>query len=250
MSQITIATTTFYPNVEDLRFKLASRFVQDAVAASHRVVVIDGSPDQAVGEAFDKLGAIVYKQETPGMGPGRREAIGKAALAEERSCAGEIRVVAWVEPEKYPVVPFLSGLSDEMKAGGVDLIIPRRRSLAGYPKYQQLCELRGNWEVGNHTGRPDLDLWFGPRIIGTRAVRHFTQYRGEWGDKWDSIFIPVAWALAAKLEVCTTVVDYVHPPEQTSVEASDPAMDRKRNEQLETLTNAMGHECRKLGLSL
>lgn len=241
-----IATTTFYPNANDLRFELASRFVKDAVAEGHKVVVVDDSPDAAVADRFLHLGAVVEKQTAKGMGPGRRQALKKAydlSISENQADPA----FAWIEPEKFPLVPYLKDLVPLIERGA-DIVIPRRQSLASYPTYQEACELRGNWAAGSLTGRPELDLWFGPRLMGFRGLRYFLDYEGDHGDRWDSIFIPVVRAIAIGRSVLSATVPYLHPAEQTAAEEGNLEMDKKRDIQLETLLACIRTECKKLGL--
>lgn len=233
-----IATTTFYTSPDDLRFKLATKFVKEAVKAGHEVVIVDGSPLPEIGEQLRNLGASVCAQREKGMGPGRREAL---------RLASDSDVIAWVEPEKHPLVPFLEVLAEKVRAGA-DMVIPRRRSLGSYPKYQEISEHKGNWEAGSMTGRPELDLWFGPRVMNLKGLSHFLAYDGLYEDRWDSIFIPVMWAIADGSRVVSHTVDYVHPAEQTAAEEGDATMDKKRDVQLESLLQAIGAECSKLGL--
>ena len=46
----------------------------------------------------------------------------------------------------------------------------------------------------NLTGR-EFDIWFGPRLFNKKTSKYFLDYNGEYGDKWESIFIPVMDAL-------------------------------------------------------
>lgn len=243
MSSLTIATSTFYNSTTDLRFELAQRFVRDAVTLGHRVVIVDASPLPEIANILYSLGATVSPQNEKGMGRGRRQAL-REAMDLENSHTDE-PVVAWCEPEKYPLVPFFDEMSEFMWEGEIDLLIPRRHNLDGYPKYQQLSELRGNWQVGTFTGQPELDLWFGPRLMNDLGLSAFLEYEGDHGDKWDSIFAPVARAIAAEMSVESYMVNYVHPPEQTAAEVNDEAMDRKRDEQFDTLIECMRKECIK-----
>lgn len=221
-----------------------------ACIAGYKVIVVDGSPESWVQAVLQQCGAVVLRETGKGMGAARRQAI-QAAL--------DSQCIIWLEPEKAPLVPLLAPVVRKITVDGIDLVVPRRASLASYPQYQQYCELTGNHEVGNLTGRPELDLWFGPRVMNPRVAKLFTGYDGEYGDRWDSIFAPVARAIAMDepqssqsagkpIKVASVVVDYRHPPEQTAAESNDKTMDRKRDQQLAELVDAMRIECRKLGL--
>lgn len=218
--------------------------MEAAQRESYPVYVVDGSPEPWAKQAFEERGAIVLREEGGGMGAARRQVI-RAALEDFREYA-----YVWMEPEKAPLVPLLGPVIDQLRAG-YSLVLPRRKSLDSYPKYQQYCELKGNWLVGNMLSRPDLDLWFGPRAMDRHGARLFIDYDGEYGDRWDSIFIPVARAVnfghcSGSRFVASVLVDYRHPAEQTAAETGDEAMDRKRDTQLAELLAAMQIECQKL----
>ena len=250
-----IVTTTFYTSVHDIRFLLALEMIRLACSAGYKVIVVDGSPESWVQAALQQCGAVVLR-EIPGkgMGASRRQAI-QAALDDPDNTG----VIIWLEPEKAPLVPLLAPVVRKITVDGIDLVVPRRESLVSYPQYQQYCELTGNHLVGNCTGRPELDLWFGPRAMNRRVAQLFTDYGGEYGDRWDSIFIPVARAIAMSqpqplqspeqpIKVASVVVSYQHPPQQTAAETNDMTMNRKRDQQLNELVGAMRAECLKLGL--
>ena len=74
--------------------------------------------------------------------------------------------------------------------------------------------------------------------MNRRAARLMVEYDGQYGDRWDSIFIPVLMAMKRNYTVAGHTIDYIHPPEQTAAE-SDPSMDRKRDEQLVMLLDGM-----------
>ena len=241
-----IATTTFYPTANDLRCQLAGQFMNQVREAGHKVIVVDDSPDPAIPEMFSELGAIVHRQTAKGMGPGRRQAIQAIfdlAVKENNSTP----IFVWIEPEKHPLIPLLEPAIRTVRAGA-NLVVPRRRSLASYPSYQQICEARGNWEAGSLTGAPELDLYFGPRLMDMGTCAYFLDYEGDHGDKWDSIFIPVVRVVAAGRRVTSVTVDYVHPPEQTQAEEGNVEMDKKRDVQLDTLLACIKVECEKLSL--
>lgn len=227
-----VVTTTFSKNVQDMRFKLALNMVSSIVQRfGTGPIIVDDSPAE-VKDALRAIGGQVFDQEPgTGMGAARRQAV-KVALEQGAE------TIVWMEPEKHPLVTFLDQLVDQFDFDRADLLIPRRRSLRSYPTYQMVKELEGNHEAGSLTRRPDLDLWFGPRVMNRRAARLMVDYDGQYGDRWDSIFIPVLMALKRNYTVVGHTVDYVHPPEQTAAE-SDPSMDRKRDEQLVTLLDGM-----------
>lgn len=228
--QVYVATTTYSNGIGELRTQLALRTIKDLVALTgHPPIVVDASPDLASVAAFEEAGAyIVLQNPNTRMGQSRRQAV-RYAMDDGA------KIVIWMEPEKYPMVPFLPNLVAPILSDEFDIIIPRRRTLRSYPEHQMLRELQGNHEAGSMTGRPDLDLWVGVRVMNIKAAGLFLNYDGECGDRWESIFIPVVMALREGLRVGSVDVDYVHPPEQTKAETGDPEFDRKRDVQLEVL---------------
>lgn len=230
---VRVVTTTLSKNPDDLRVALAIRTINAVKAMTgNPMIVIDGSPEP-VKDLLRSAGADVVDEDPTNktMGDSRRQAVYWGEMAGSD-------IIIWMEPEKYPLVPFLPQLVAPVMNGEFDLVIPRRRSLRSYPAYQMAKELEGNHEVASMTGRPDLDLWSGPRIMNRKAATLFTHYRGQFGDRWESIFIPVVETLSMGLRVGSVTVDYVHPPEQTAAE-SGPEFDQKRDVQLNVLVEAM-----------
>ena len=96
----------------------------------------------------------------------------------------------------------------------------------------------GNLFWNKLTGH-DLDMWFGPRTFRRDISAYFTAYNGEYGGKWDSIFIPVMDAIIGGENVKSVTVDYTHPAEQTAFEEQDLSLYWKRVKQLENLLPAL-----------
>lgn len=241
MKSAVIATTTFYFNLDEVRTRLALKTICEARKLDYQIIVVDGSPN-FIKDAFLNAGAIVLNQNEKGMGPGRRQAIREAA-----NLAGPNGAVIWMEPEKTPLICQLNELLEYFWLKKDPLLIPGRRTLDSYPKSQQHAEWLGNRIFQMITGK-DLDVWFGPRIFSTEISGFFLNYKGEYGDKWDSIFIPILRILASGKTVAGYGIDYAHPQEQTTTEENDLLMDLKRIEQLTTLVNAIRKESEILGL--
>ncbi len=238
-----LVTTTFSKSVEELRSQLALNTVRATREAGHDIIVVDGSLDQKFKDALSGAGAIVHEQKEKGMGSSRRQCI-QAGLDAGAEC------IIWLEPEKYPFVPFVPDLVKKLRTSVPHLIVPRRRNLDGYPPYQHFSELRLNHELGNITGRPDLDLSIGPRVFNRLAANYFLDYKGERGDQWESIFIPVLRALYDGVLIESFIVGYVHPPEQTAAELEDEEMNHRRDLQRKSLIRAMSEEKEFLGFKV
>ena len=87
-----------------------------------------------------------------------------------------------------------------------------------------------------------LDLFVGPRIYGKHMNHYFLSYSGgpnkKYGDRWDSIFIPVFDMIKDGRRVMDVPFDYSHPSEQTKIESGDTSFNGKRLEQLASLVKA------------
>lgn len=248
MPQIVLATTTRYASVDEVRCRLAQQMVRAAHTEGFGIVVVDGSPTEEVRAALENAGAVVLREETGAtMGAGRR-----LALQEAGALCGTDGACAWIEPEKFPLVPSLRRLCAPIFAGTAHITVPARTEagFASYPAVQAFAEQCGNAIFAKLAGTT-LDMWFGPRAMHVRGLAYFARYAGDYGDRWDAIFIPVLRALRDGLCVVSVPVDYCHPAEQTRVEADDRQVGiLKRLEQLTTLARALCEESAKLGFSV
>lgn len=233
--KIVLVTTTFSQSKNDLRAQLALKTIGEAKKAGYAIIVVDGSPDDGFKKELSDAGAVVIPEKEKGMGKSRRQCI-------QAGIDAGANTLAWLEPEKYPMVSLFKPLFEMLETDVPHIIIPRRKDLDGYPPYQHFSELRLNHALGNITGRPDWDLPIGPRVFNKSAAKYFLDYKGERGDQWESIFIPVFRAYRDGVRVDSCLVDYIHPPEQTAAELEDENMNHKRDVQREDLIKAMMDE--------
>ncbi|HEY6736229.1 MAG TPA: hypothetical protein VI322_00780, partial [Candidatus Saccharimonadia bacterium] len=118
--------------------------------------------------------------------------------------------------------------------GSAHIVVPNRgvAGMASLPKIQRLLEEAGNeyWDrfFGFQADKPlfdlsdgALDLWVGVRIISPIALKYFLEYDGRHGDKWMSIFAPLALAAAAGMIVTGRHVDSLYKYEQSKWEAKN-----------------------------
>ncbi|MBU2638681.1 MAG: hypothetical protein KJ955_06935 [Nanoarchaeota archaeon] len=242
LEQITaIATTTFYkPGSENdaMRAELAKSTIRKATDLGYGVVVVDGGSSDELLREFERYGAQVFLEKSMNMGQSRRHAIERA-----RNLGRE--VVAWTEPEKDSYIPELYKTVEAVILGhGADIVVPRRHSLESYPVVQQHAEQLGNSFWKELTGH-DLDVWVGPRTFTRDAAEYFLNYNGEYGDKWDSIFIPVMDAIIDGKNVKSVTIEYTHPRQQTALEEHDLTLYWKRLEQLQNLLGALEKHWKK-----
>lgn len=237
---LVIATTTRYPSVQDLRCQLALAMIHQAVKVQgFDVVIVDGSPQpNNIRSVLKDAGAIIF-EEAPAstMGASRRQALTQASRLEQE-------VIIWMEPEKEPLVSCLAELAQPILNDQADIAIPSRSEagLASYPRLQRLAEECGN-ETFKRVSGLTLDVWFGPRLMNRKGVKFFLEYDGKYGDRWDSIFIPLLRAHAAGLKILNMPTQYLHPQKQTQQEEKDMATGIvKRLEQLQNLITALCQE--------
>lgn len=266
-----IVTTTFMSSAAyDHRFELARQTCNMAKVLGYPIVVVDGSPDNVTARgALMAAGAtLVEQQSEKGMGSSRRQcikagldAVSTASMIETAGFAHalqaftDISAIAWIEPEKANMVPFLKPCVEMVKQG-YDIVVPwRNRLYADLPPYQALSEGRANHEIAEITGL-NLDFYVGPRIMSRRAAELLLSYRGKsrvdpavkYGDNWEILFVPLIWALQDGLRIGSCPVDYVHPAIQTAHEIGNAEMDKKRDFQRATLVAAMRQEAELIGL--
>jgi hypothetical protein len=245
---VVLVTTTMYSSMNDIRAPLAVKTCLAAKNCGYRIIVADDS-SYDIKVALRETGATVIDR-APGLGIGASR---RLALVE--GVNSKARVVVWLEPEKYTLIPLLVPSISKVFTREVDVVVPRRKNLDTYPEYQHFSELRGNHEIGNVTGRPDLDLYFGPRVLSSEAAEFMSKYIGKCGentyaDNWEILFIPIVWMLTpnqSRFIVKSVVVDYDHPPEQLIED--DLEMKIKRDRQRSDIVSSVTQEAKRLGLS-
>jgi len=243
--KVAIATSTLYnPDWESygLRAELAKKTIINAKNIGYEISIVDGGSSDELLKEFERYGAkvIVELQRSDTMGAQRRNAI-------EYACNLGRDVIVWMEPEKETYVSEIEKTVTPIIEGSAEMVIPRRKSLESYPVFQQHFEQMGNIFWKDVTGT-DLDVWFGPRTWKKEMSRYFLDYKGEYGDKWDSIFVPVVNAIFDGRKVISVDVDYIHPKKQTEAEEHNIKFYMKRVEQLDNLTNALYKHWKKLNL--
>ncbi|MEK6856853.1 MAG: hypothetical protein AABX49_02445 [Nanoarchaeota archaeon] len=230
---VTIATSTYYrpdSDSDNIRAEIAKRTFRKAADLGYEVAVVDAGSSDGLLKEFERYGARLSLNLNGTMGSDRRKAI-------EIASNNGRRLVAWTEPEKEHYVPELWKTALPIIEEKADMVIPDRRPLDDYPIGQQYAENLGNLVWKELTGL-DLDMWCGPRTFRKELSHYFVEYDGKYGDKWDSIFIPVMDAVSRGEKVIGVKIDYKHPKEQTKIEERDVSFHMKRINQLDSLTKA------------
>jgi len=241
--KVAIGTTTFYREGDlngRTRANLATITIKTAVDSGYRIIVVDGSPDDWFRKSIENCGAEIHLETQNGMGPSRREALQYAHDSKRP-------IISWMEPEKLDYVKEIWKTAKPILNGKAEMVIGNRGNLKDYPTSQQHTEHYGNTIWRELTGL-DLDMWSGMRTWKRELSDFFLDYQGEYGDKWDSIFIPVMDAVFDGKKVVGVKVNYKHSIEQTTAEEGNALYSAKRLVQLDNLVPALQDRWAKLNL--
>lgn len=234
ISPAVIITTTSFPDLSlstRVRMDAALKSLKLARSLNYRVITVDHmSPEPYLAE-LRRIGVEVLVQQGSTMGASRREAL-SAALGTEA------KYFVYMEAEKAGYVKEIAKTLQPLAGGAADIVVPARHSCASYPRAQQHAEALGN-EFWRRLSGLSLDLWFGPRSLRRECSAFFLDYRGEFGDSWECIFVPIVDAVKSGARLLGVTVEYEHPREQTEAEEEDPAFVKKRITQLEHISSAL-----------
>lgn len=231
---ITLVTSTKYDLLSDVsktRAKLALRTITQAIDFGFEVIVVDSGSSKKFKSKLDATGALVEHKKNLSMGAARRA--GFLLASKKRS-----EIVTWLEPEKTSFVSQILNTAKPILKGSADIVIPARKSLDSYPDFQHLEEYTGNMFWADLTGMK-LDIWFGPKTIHRSSLKYFTRYKGKYGDKWESLVIPVIDAYFDGKRIASVTVNYTHSKQETNLEQGNIKSNVKRIEQLTLLTTSM-----------
>lgn len=228
-----VATTSFYlldSESSRVRSELALELMKQTKCKGYELVVADNGSSP---EFLNKLKAndVEYVLQTkPGFGNGKRLAI------EEASKKGDL--IFLVEPEKVSLIDFIEQLTAPLISKEAEIVIPKRKSMASYPFFQQKSEELLNIFWMNVT-KTDFDISFGPRIFNKEISNYFLNYNSQNGDRWESIFLPIIDAIKDDRKIKSVEVEYLHPKVQKENEEGNIEFDLKRLDQLYTISRAI-----------
>ena len=228
--KVVIATSTLYRannKTDIIRSDLALKTIKKARKEGYEIIVVDAGSPLNLRDKFEKAGAIVIEDKSNTMGASRREAFREAY---DRGA----EIIIWMEPEKHDYIRNIEKSIKPIIENKAEMVIPKRKSFNSYPKAQQYIEPFANlfWK---ELTKADLDVWFGVRIFKRELAHYFLEYRGEYGDKWDSLFIPIINALADGIIIKSVEINYRHDSIQTKSEEHSLEFYKKRIEQLNLL---------------
>jgi hypothetical protein len=240
-----ICVTTFRQGnpenrIEELRTKV---FLDTAVKfadAGLPFVIVYIETQKDILEKLEELGLILCLQQSTGMGNIRREAMFEALKA-----FPEAKYLCWLEPEKPDMVRFVKPMCSKMEQEQSVLGMFNRITMSSYPAeqahYYLFCRAVATQLIGF-----DLDYAFGPMMVVNSAVSYFLEYRGEYGDKWDSILIPRLRIINGNTGMSVLPVDFQNDPRMTLAESGNPAIILKRLEQFNNVIPSLISEWERL----
>ncbi len=181
--------------------------------------------------------------ENTTMGHGRRLIIELATHMFPLTLGDEdiTPVIIWREPEK-DIAKFIGAICEPIVSNIADIVIPRRKSLASYPKFSQAWESTGSMMASYIIGGEPQDYWVGPRAFHLAAAKYFLNYPGEQTDlpDWhDCIFGPIVDAVADGKRVAGVEIDFEYPEEQRLAEENDGETMKKRMQVMLKLLGAI-----------
>ena len=188
------------------------------------------------------IGIILVQQRGTSMGSVRREAFRAAS-----DMFTSATYFAWLEPEKPDIVRYLSPLMEIMsrETSTLGLFNRTEESMKSYGKLQAYYYLFCRSLANDLLGR-DIDLAFGPMIVTRDGLREILSYNGEYGDKWDALFIPRLRMITKGMRVSILNIDFINYLPMNEVERRNIAIIEKRLMQMNNVTNALIIEWRIL----
>jgi hypothetical protein len=248
-----IFTCTWYTDTSDLRFLQCIETLKSASEKSIPIVVVDGSPSDAVHNALSKTGAIVRKQIVPGgKGAALREA---AAIAAKVAGVTDETLLCWQEPEKTHMVALWNTVPKHPVTNDGDVFVPRREEesfRSSYPIEQFYSESYGNLYLDAlmkdgiqntsmtmpwaddyiRRGTSIIDWHFGPFAFRAKHLGLWTKYTGN---SYDAQLVPIVHAIRRGFQVCSFGVDFSLDTGMKNAEEANVNFIEKRLNQLNDL---------------
>lgn len=127
-----VVAPTFYANMDDIRYHLASEDCREAAKHEASLLSVDASPSHEVAEGLEKAGRTAdgrsFVRAVPQRWKGKkgvalREGIAKAAeeLKEKKDA-----IIAFQELEKVAIFQHYQNLVDHLRLSDSQIVVPRR----------------------------------------------------------------------------------------------------------------------------
>lgn len=256
-SRTSVVTTTYYPDLSDIRFHLALELCK--LAAQHHInlIIVDGSPDHTtIREQFQKAGGgyvHVYQQDTDqyiGKGGSLRQAILEATeMFKQNNIERKDSVICFTEPEKVDLMNHIHTIAKPILDGKADVVVPTRNDALfreTYPIEQYHSESFGNGHFNLLAKKIDgfceqkLDWLFGPFVFKASLASNWFNYTGT---SWDAQMIPYVRGVKNNhWRIMPVTVDFKHPRQMKEQEEGDSVWTNKRLHQLNLLFDLLGKQ--------
>ena len=256
---------TFYPNTDDLRYKLGEEACREVAKHRIRLILIDASPNEEVVQGLENAGngyVRVVKQTSIGKkGVALREAIqtsyeellSSATGGRGRDSKCKDSIIAFMELEKVDLVQYWNPLIQHMIDESSDICVPKR-SDQSFKKYYPIEQYHSENFVNmyldclakNTIGlNTSIDWTCGPVAFRSHLVNHWLNYDG---DLWDVQLVPLINAFVAMngAKVTSFEVDYQHPSTMKEQEEFSPIWCEKRLFQINTLKDTVGARMKEI----
>jgi len=191
-------------------------------------------------EKLTQLGVTLEHQSESRMGGIRRQALRSASSAFPHATH-----FLWCEPEKPAFAQIAFANAEAIVSSGDTSYFFNRLSMTSYPAEQAHYYLFAR-SVASALLLFDFDYAFGPMILARCALRHFVEYRSEYGDLWDSILVPRLRLMKSGLPFQILNVAFQNDCRMTKVETGHPGIILKRLQQLNNVIPSLVHECKLL----
>lgn len=237
--RVFVLSTTFYNERTEIRCELALETMSLAREKGYQVLIVDGSPNPGIGKPFQAIGAKVFRQKEPGMGPSRRQVFSIPLVP-----TNSRDIFFWTELEKTDVIRFIPKIIEPIIRDDCDISIPVRteKSWQTYPEFQWGSEHIANRVYQEITGLK-TDPMFGPVGMNFGALRYFASCEPKKLGVADNYIQHVAplVALSRGFRILSpgVEVDFEYPARQRE-EEEDPffrQMVKKRFWQLDELVD-------------
>lgn len=243
-SNIVLVTTTFYHDINELRYQLFLKTVDEAKRYGYPVIVVDGSPEEMTTGKIQELGITVHRELVRGMGSARRFAFFSAREFAREQNVNNKNIYVWLEPEKYDFIRSVSQIIQPIIDNVADIVIPKRSqsSWETYPEFQVISEREINRVYHEITGLSEFDSSFGPVACNEGVLPYFINTDGRnfgIADTYVNVYAPFIAHLRG-LRLSSVIVDFIYPPEQKKEEEEimREVMVEKRSAQFKMATEA------------
>lgn len=225
-------TTTFYPDVDDVRFELSLANSEAWRDAGLPLVVVDGSPfdgrgKDRVGDAHRARGATVLRSERNGIASQRQQGA-QTALG-----LGADKLLTH-EPEKITMVNFTGEVASALENSAIVAVGRTEASEASLPPVQRRSERLAGWILEKTLILPH-DALAGPRGYTRFGAEFLLGYPSsqEGMNNWIYMYQNMLEAMKAGKRVGGLDVDLMYPEAMVQQETGNAVFDRKRYDQFE-----------------